>query len=283
MDPQQEWAIFNFPSWFDQLYNDEVEEIQSRLLPVVSSSSPLENIFQLGSGEFQGYVAMNLLIIDHLAAIIIFENSFYIFDKRNHLQGQEESVPSFYVALEQYIASPHAAAVKEDVSAAVQAYEEAVTTAAHAYEEAVKAFVYPYQGNLPAGQASAALPTPAKVSHYTTWMAKLPFKPFKRKAKEAIERSQQSIEHSQQSIEHSRQSIERSQQSFARSKEEEKESSCSQAKAELIRAVLEITLNHRLRMSHRPSCCGGHPADLLVFSETLMSGDATQRSNSEWG
>ncbi|KAG1895374.1 uncharacterized protein F5891DRAFT_671461 [Suillus fuscotomentosus] len=258
MDPQQEWAIFNFPSWFDQLENHHAVEIQSRLLSVISSSSPLENIVQLGS-----------------AAVIIFENSFYVFDKRHHLQGEEESVPSFYVALEQYMASPHAAAVREGVSAAVQAYEEAMTTAAHAYEEAVKTFVYPYQGNLPAGQASAALPTPAKVSHYTAWMAKLPFKPFKRKAKEAIE-------HSQQSIEHSRQSFERSQQSFARSKEEEKESSCSQAKAELMKAVLEITLNHRLRMSHRPSCCGSHPADLLVFSETLMSGDATQRSSSEW-
>jgi len=154
---------------------------------VISSSSPLENIVQLGS-----------------AAVIIFENSFYIFDKRGYVQGQQMPVPSFYVALEQYMASPHAAAVREGVSAAVQAYEEAVTTAAHAYEEAVKAFVYTYQENLPA------------------WMAKLPVEPLKRKARE------------------------RSQRSFARSKEREKESSCSQAKAELIKAVVEITLNHRL-------------------------------------
>ncbi|KAG2051395.1 hypothetical protein BDR06DRAFT_958912 [Suillus hirtellus] len=172
---------------WQNLYDREAVEIQSRLLPVISSSSPLENIVQLGS-----------------AAVIIFENSFYIFDKRGYVQGQQKPVPSFYVALEQYMASPHAAAVREGVSAAVQAYEEAVTTAAHVYEEAVKAFVYTYQGNLPA------------------WMVKLPVEPLKRKARE------------------------RSQRSFARSKEEEKESSCSRAKEELIKAILEITLNYRL-------------------------------------
>ncbi|KAG2052540.1 hypothetical protein BDR06DRAFT_957560 [Suillus hirtellus] len=142
---------------------------------------------------------MNLLIVDHLAVVIIFEHSFYIFDKRRYLQGKE-SEPSFYVALEQYMASPHAAAVREAVSAAVQAYEEAVATAAHTYEEAVRTAVFPYQGKLPA------------------WMAKLPFERFKRKAKEAFERSQ-----------------------------EAKQSSCSQgAKAKLFKAVLEIALDHRL-------------------------------------
>lgn len=87
---------------------------------------------------------------------------------------------------------------------------QSVATAAHAYEEAVKAFVYTYQGKLPA------------------WMAKLPFEPLKRKAKRVIERSQEA------------------KQSFERSKQREKESSCSRAKAELIKAALEIGLNHRL-------------------------------------
>jgi hypothetical protein len=165
-------------------------------------SSPLEDIVQLSSGEFGGYVAMNLLIIDHLAAVIIFEHSFYIYDKRRYLRDQQESVPSFDVALEQYIASPHAGTVREAVSISTQAYRGAVTAAARAYEEAVSATVYTYQGNLPA------------------WMAK--FEPFKRRAKHSFERSQR----------------------------EEKESSCSQAKAEFIKTILEITLDHRLRMFH---------------------------------
>jgi hypothetical protein len=86
----------------------------------------LENIVQLISGKFRGYVATNLLIINHLAVVIIFEHSFYIFDKRRYLQDQQEFVPSFYVALEQYILSPHATAVREAVSLAVQAYQEAM-------------------------------------------------------------------------------------------------------------------------------------------------------------
>ncbi|KAG2105480.1 uncharacterized protein F5147DRAFT_775254 [Suillus discolor] len=94
------------------------------------------------------------------------------------------------------MASPHAAAVREGVSAAVQAYEEAVN-----------AFVYTYQGKLPA------------------WIAKLLFEPFKRKA----------VEHSQEV-----------KQSFERSKQKEKELSCSRAKAELMKTILEISLNHCL-------------------------------------
>ncbi|KAG1908892.1 uncharacterized protein F5891DRAFT_1273344 [Suillus fuscotomentosus] len=86
---------------------------------------------------------------------------------------------------------PHAATVREAVSAAIPAYEEAVATAAHAYEEAVRTAIYPYQGKLP------------------SWITKLPFGSFKRKAKE-------------------------------------KESLCSRAEAQLIEAVLEIALNHRL-------------------------------------
>ncbi|KAG2038265.1 hypothetical protein BDR03DRAFT_954998 [Suillus americanus] len=86
-------------------------KIWSRLLPVASGSSLLENIAQLVS-----------------AVVIILEHSFYVFDKRRYLQDQQESVPSFYVSLEQYIASPHAAAVREAVIAAVQAYQEAMKT-----------------------------------------------------------------------------------------------------------------------------------------------------------
>jgi hypothetical protein len=146
-----------------------------------SGSSPLENIVQLSSGEFGSCVAMNQLIIDLLAAVIIFEHSFYIYDKRRHLRDQQESAPSYIVALELYMASPHAAAVRETVRAAVQAYEE----------EAKKAPAHTYKGNLPA------------------WMAKLLF-----------ERS------------------------------EEKKRQKSMAKAGLIKTVLEITLEHRLRMFH---------------------------------
>ncbi|KAG2337667.1 hypothetical protein BDR05DRAFT_969970, partial [Suillus weaverae] len=86
--------------------------MRSRLLSVTSGSSPLENILHLSS-----------------AAVIIFEHSFYIFDKQHYLQDHSESASSFIVALERYIASPHAAAVREGVSAAVQAYEEAMKTA----------------------------------------------------------------------------------------------------------------------------------------------------------
>ncbi|KAG1798585.1 uncharacterized protein HD556DRAFT_1351515 [Suillus plorans] len=169
----------------DELYDEHRVEIQSRLLSATSHSSPLENIVQLIS-----------------AVVIIFEHSFYIFDKRRYLQDKESN-PSFRVALEQYIASPHAATVREAVSAAVQACEEAVATAAHAYEEAVSTAVYPYQGKLP------------------SWIRKLPFESFKRKAKEAKE-------------------------SFECSRAREKDSLCSQAHEELIEAVLEIALNHRL-------------------------------------
>jgi hypothetical protein len=85
---------------------------------------------------------MNLLIIDHLAAVIIFEHSFYIHDKRRHLQDQKKSAPSYIVALELYMASPHAATVRETVRAAVQAYEDAM-----------KAPVHTYKGNLPVWMA----------------------------------------------------------------------------------------------------------------------------------
>ncbi|KAG2125462.1 hypothetical protein DEU56DRAFT_961890 [Suillus clintonianus] len=134
-------------------------------------SSPLETIVQLSSGEFSGNIAMNLLIIDHLAAVVIFEHSFYIFEKQWHLHHQQNSVPSYIEALESYMASPHAAAVREAISAAVHKYEEAVSTVEK---------------------------TPS------TWKAKLPFEWYRRKA-ELRER-----------------------------------------KAELMKTILEITLQYRL-------------------------------------
>ncbi|KAG2154028.1 hypothetical protein DEU56DRAFT_907487 [Suillus clintonianus] len=95
---------FNFPSSL-QLYGNQRAEMRSRILSVTSASaSPFEQILQLGS-----------------AAVIIFEHSFYVFDKRRHSKDQQESVPSFHVALERYMASPHAIAVRDAVNAAVHA------------------------------------------------------------------------------------------------------------------------------------------------------------------
>ncbi|KAG2123303.1 uncharacterized protein EDB93DRAFT_1110860 [Suillus bovinus] len=82
-------SFFAHRSQKDELRRDHRVEIRSKSLSMLSS------------GEFQGYIAMNLLIIDHLAVVVIFEHSFYIFDKRRHLQDKQESDPSFYVALEQ--------------------------------------------------------------------------------------------------------------------------------------------------------------------------------------
>ncbi|KAG1777991.1 hypothetical protein EV702DRAFT_1196787 [Suillus placidus] len=166
--PQQRWKIFNFRSYFDQLNQSRREEMRSRLLSVTSGSSPLENILQLSS-----------------AAVIIFEHSYFILDKWRYLQDRQEYGPSFYAALERYLASPHAVPVREGVSAAVQAYEEAMKTV-----------VSVHQGSLPA------------------WIGKLRFK-----------RSQKQKE--------------------------------SQSKAELIKTILEITLNHRL-----PGCGGTVKATL---------------------
>jgi hypothetical protein len=158
-----------------------------------SGSSPLENIVQLSSGEFGGYIAMNLLIIDHLAAIIIFEHSFYIHDKRCYLWDPQESVTSFELALEQYIASPHADAVKKAVRVAVHTRK---------------------------GTSSS-------------WTGKLPFARFQKKRKQPI----QPIGDSQ--------------------------------KMELIKTILQITLEHRLRMFDHYVVANNH-AHLLVFSKTLM-------------
>ncbi|KIK34686.1 hypothetical protein CY34DRAFT_812769 [Suillus luteus UH-Slu-Lm8-n1] len=71
-----------------------------------SKSSSLEKIMQLGS-----------------AAIIIFEHAFYLSEQQHYRVEQEPSVRPVRVALEQYIASPNAAAVREALSSAVRPYE----------------------------------------------------------------------------------------------------------------------------------------------------------------
>jgi len=58
------------------------------------------------------------------AAIIIFENVFYLWDQQRYKLGlRQESVHPVRVALQQYMASPNAAAVREAVSSAVHIYE----------------------------------------------------------------------------------------------------------------------------------------------------------------
>ncbi|KAG2137463.1 hypothetical protein DEU56DRAFT_803627 [Suillus clintonianus] len=119
------------------LYGNQRTEMRSRILSVTSASaSPFEQILQLGS-----------------AAVIIFEHSFYIFDQRRHLKDQQESVSSFHVALERYMASPQAIAVRDAVNTAVS---DAVNTAVHAN-----------QGNS------------------TNWKAKLLFGRFRRKDRQS--------------------------------------------------------------------------------------------------
>jgi hypothetical protein len=64
----------------------------------------LEKIAQLGS-----------------AAVIIFENVFHLLELRRY--PQREPVRPIRVALQQYMASPHAAAVREALSSAIHTYE----------------------------------------------------------------------------------------------------------------------------------------------------------------
>ncbi|KAG1758675.1 hypothetical protein EDD22DRAFT_956642 [Suillus occidentalis] len=71
-----------------------------------SKSSTLEKIMQLGS-----------------AAIIIFENAFYHLEQQHYRVEQEPSAHPVRVALEQYIASPNAIAVREALSSAIRTYE----------------------------------------------------------------------------------------------------------------------------------------------------------------
>ncbi|KIK34228.1 hypothetical protein CY34DRAFT_813066, partial [Suillus luteus UH-Slu-Lm8-n1] len=89
---------------------------------------------------------------------------------------------------------------------------EAVSISTQAYQGAVTAAAHAYEDAV-----SAAVYT--YQGNLPAWVAKI--EPFKRMAK----------------------------QSFERSLRKEKESSCSQAKAEFIKTILEITLNHRLLWS----------------------------------
>ncbi|KAG2737943.1 hypothetical protein P692DRAFT_20842236 [Suillus brevipes Sb2] len=57
------------------------------------------------------------------AAIIVFENAFYLSDQQHYRVELESFVPPVRVALEQYIASSNAAAVQEALSSAVRTYE----------------------------------------------------------------------------------------------------------------------------------------------------------------
>lgn len=63
------------------------------------------------------------------AAVIIFENTYYLLEQRRHrLLGQQrhleqESFRPVRVALQQYIASPNATAVREALSSAIHTYE----------------------------------------------------------------------------------------------------------------------------------------------------------------
>ncbi|KAG1844014.1 uncharacterized protein F5891DRAFT_1196025 [Suillus fuscotomentosus] len=84
----------------DVLRDDHCVEIQSMLLSVASDLSPFEN-----------------------ALLSLSSNTFYIFDKWG-------SDPFSYVALEQYMPSLCAAAVRKGVSDTVHAYAKTVATAA---------------------------------------------------------------------------------------------------------------------------------------------------------
>ncbi|KAG1840666.1 hypothetical protein C8R48DRAFT_838266 [Suillus tomentosus] len=90
-----------------QRYRSEDDQMWSmlRLGFSLSGSSKLERIMQLGS-----------------AAVIIFENAFYLWSQQR--PGlEQESVYPVRVALQQYIASPNAAAVRDAMSSAVRTYE----------------------------------------------------------------------------------------------------------------------------------------------------------------
>ncbi|KAG2108969.1 uncharacterized protein F5147DRAFT_836833 [Suillus discolor] len=71
-----------------------------------SGSSTLEKIMQLGS-----------------AVVIISETTFYLLDQQHSTPVRQESVYPFRVALQQYMASPNAAAVREALSSAIRTYE----------------------------------------------------------------------------------------------------------------------------------------------------------------
>ncbi|KAG2124164.1 hypothetical protein DEU56DRAFT_38129 [Suillus clintonianus] len=166
--------------------------MRSRILSVTSASaSPFEQIFQLGS-----------------AAVIIFEHSFYVFDQRRHPKGQQESGPSFRVALERYMASPHAITVRDAVETAIHLYQEPVGTVVHTNEEPVGTAVHTNQGNS------------------SNWKTKLLPGRFRRKEKQSFKPSQDEVK-----------------ESFECSQEMAKQ---PMDYSGLIERILTITLEHRL-------------------------------------
>lgn len=56
------------------------------------------------------------------AAVIVFENAFYLFEQQRY-RSEQQSVRSLRVALQQYMASPNAVAVRDALSSAVHTYE----------------------------------------------------------------------------------------------------------------------------------------------------------------
>ncbi|OJA20474.1 hypothetical protein AZE42_04905 [Rhizopogon vesiculosus] len=78
----------------------------SRLYSLASGSSTLEKIVQLSA-----------------AAVIIFERSFYLWDERRYLEDKKEFGHPINLALEQYMASPNATAIRDALSSAVHAYQ----------------------------------------------------------------------------------------------------------------------------------------------------------------
>jgi Arc/MetJ family transcription regulator len=83
-------------------YHPEDEEMWSALRHLPPESSTLGQIMQFSS-----------------AALIVFENAFYLVDEQ---QGRM-SVRPVYAALQQYMASPNAAAVRAALSPAIHTYE----------------------------------------------------------------------------------------------------------------------------------------------------------------
>jgi hypothetical protein len=60
------------------------------------------------------------------AAVIVFEHAFYLSDQQYYKVEREPSVRSVRAALQRYIASPNAAAVREALSSAIHIYEAGI-------------------------------------------------------------------------------------------------------------------------------------------------------------
>ncbi|KAG2081769.1 hypothetical protein BD769DRAFT_1546852 [Suillus cothurnatus] len=102
IDSEQRWTVFNFPSRIQQLYGYHCAEIRARILSAAPGLSLLENLVQFSA-----------------AAVIIFEHSFYLFYQKRYFRSDHP----VRTALQRYMASPHAIAVREAISTAVRAYQ----------------------------------------------------------------------------------------------------------------------------------------------------------------